>query len=174
MSLAFGFFISGIKYWKYVAYNRTMEFGWLQMLIIFVFLLGGIHCFFVAERYYHKFVNWVDPDTDRRPIVRVWTHNEFTRVAPELDWKLWHQLYERNLAVGLAFENTKPDPKLVILFSDLPTDRKTGDMKDCNSLLSRCKVEESQMVVARYDNQSVDFSIAWKIIHGSDEKSLTK
>lgn len=138
------------------------------LAVIFFLILAAL--FFALAEYFRKSVKWLPQTPDQRPIVRVWTHNGTTRVVPELDWRLWWKLYERDVSFGIKGKGLRPNPALVILFTDLQTDFKTGDMNDCEAFLAGCHVEKSELFVTKYNSLSENLETSWKLVHGPNAK----
>lgn len=163
--------MSLMNYWFNlpVAWSQTTPLTWrLGQGVFFVIVTSvGIVLMALADNGW-----WQAKGIKPRPIVRVWEHDGAIRVVPNLDWDLWHQLYERDRLAGLAPSGVRPDPNVSILFSDCPTDWKTGEKKECEILLNGCCVEKSEMYVPVFRRFSVDFPTAWKLIHGPDAKPL--
>lgn len=134
---------------------------------------GGILCFMSAYRILDSLLEKKPKADNVRPVVRVWTHNGFTRVVPDLDWRLWHENYERNVAVGLSRLGLRPDPEHRITFCDKPEfNWVTGDMNDYRLLVSGCRVERVEMYVHNSHSRGNVFNLktAWKMIYGSDSE----
>lgn len=102
-----------------------------------------------------------------RPIVHVWEHNGVTRVIPHIDWELWHQVHERLVLAEMEEEEKRPDPRIVMSFSDARRVGQTGSMDDYRKFVENCRVEKSESQVW-YGGVSLE--IAWKLVHGADSK----
>lgn len=172
--LASGFFLSMSMYWAHVAHSQTLKFDQWRTLIFFGLLLGGIFSFFLAERY-RRFVDWLPQEPDRRPIVRVWTHNGITRVCAEADWQICQSRRERELIAYGEARPIRPHPHILIVFWDSEQDFPvpTGNMFSYQNLVSGCRVERTEMYVPKIDEDfsrlgcwPLPFDSAWRMVYG--------
>jgi len=107
-----------------------------------------------------------------RPIVYVWTHDRITRVMPQIDFELWHQLRERKRLAEILDEDEKwPDSDILILFEDGPISTPwpvTGTTNQFVEFTRGCDVREAKLHV--YHGMALPLPTAWKLIHGADSK----
>jgi hypothetical protein len=132
-------------------------------------VLGGIVSCILMERWSKNTSSF---SRVFRPVVHVWKYDGKTRVMPQADWDLWHQVRERKRLAGILNDDEderRPDSNILILFEDNPPENSwpvTGTMKQCQQLIKECDVRKSELHV--YRSVVLDFPTAWKLVHGAD------
>ncbi|OHB15954.1 MAG: hypothetical protein A2431_03690 [Candidatus Zambryskibacteria bacterium RIFOXYC1_FULL_39_10] len=162
------------------------------LTVAFFFILAA--AFFALAEYFRKSVKWLPQTPDRRPIVRVWTHNDVTAVDTEEDYQHWwqeHQIYESLsglIAMPVPHATNRPAPRFTMFFSHKsltpegwdhqlwsPDDWRTGDDRDLARLLAGCRAERAELFVPNNSFQwrqgfttPVSLKAAWKLVHNKE------
>jgi len=137
------------------------------LIPVLVLKISGCFMIFGSLIYMGKLSRYV-VKYESRPIVHVWEHDGITRVMPDIDFELWHQLQERTKLVGIHNPYSRTDSEIKILFSDKPdnTHMYTGTMEQYERFVRGCQVRKSEKQITYYP--VLDFQTAWELVHGEN------